>query len=429
MRLRVRYRDQNQVINNLDETSTVGELKKVIHNEFGISQREQELKCGYPPRISTASDESSLESAGIRNGETIIVDKLELPPEPVLTPVVEATVIEPLPDISAQTTSRVFQATSVPEAKVKGDLITVQTRNGYAMLREMEDDNSCLFRAIVIVKKVQSDPVTYNDAFLGMSNDEYCTRISGPNTWGGAIELSIFSEHFNVEILSIDVGTGRVDRYGQNNVASKDCVYIIYSGIHYDAIVLTPLEDGSVQDFDQTVFDVNDMTMWKAAENIAKAMNMLHKYTYTATFTIKCRDCGVGLKGEKEAAEHAKGTVREYLEELWGARINKESRPQNLGNALNMHQAGYQFPARVGKYQTWDAPEAIICPSANIDRAISHYLVAIWTDFIKDFQNDGNVVVVYQKIENPTLMNSGVKKGIPGCTRCSVGFICVNGSA
>ncbi|CAG8542622.1 10077_t:CDS:10 [Paraglomus brasilianum] len=340
MRLRIRYRDRNQVINNLDETSTVGELKKIIHDEFGISQHEQELKCGYPPRTSTAPDSSTLESAGIKNGETIIVDKLDLPPEPVLSPVVvvETPIIEPLPDISAQTSSRVSQATYVPEAKVKGDLITVETRNGYAMLREMEDDNSCLFRAIdsyvldrpidvrklrqIIVKKLRSDPTTYNDAFLGMSNDEYCARISGPNTWGGAIELSIFSEHFNVEIRSIDVGTGRVDKYGQNRTGlGKDCVYIIYSGIHYDAVVLTPLEDGSVKDFDQTVFGVNDMTMWKAAENIAKAMNMviafagastLHKYTYTATFTIKCRDCGIGLKGEKEATEHAKETV-EYI--------------------------------------------------------------------------------------------------------------------
>jgi len=62
---------------------------------------------------------------------------LDLPPEPVLSPVVvvETPIIEPLPDISAQTSSRVSQATYVPEAKVKGDLITVETRNGYAMLR------------------------------------------------------------------------------------------------------------------------------------------------------------------------------------------------------------------------------------------------------------------------------------------------------
>jgi hypothetical protein len=41
--------------------------------------------------------------------------------------------------------------------------------------------------AKVIAKRIESDPMTYNDAILGMPADEYCARISGTNTWGGAI--------------------------------------------------------------------------------------------------------------------------------------------------------------------------------------------------------------------------------------------------
>lgn len=43
--------------------------------------------------------------------------------------------------------------------------------------------------------------------------DEYIATILKPATWGGAIELSILSAHYNTEISSIDVETGRIDRF------------------------------------------------------------------------------------------------------------------------------------------------------------------------------------------------------------------------
>jgi hypothetical protein len=100
--------------------------------------RDHIVKCGYPPRIFTAPDSSTLDSAGIKNGETILVDKLILPPEPVS---VETPLIEPHSSVSAQTSSSssppVFQSTPAAEPKTaaKNDVISVQTRNGYLMLR------------------------------------------------------------------------------------------------------------------------------------------------------------------------------------------------------------------------------------------------------------------------------------------------------
>ena len=40
---------------------------------------------------------------------------------------------------------------------------------------------------------VAKDPFTYNDGFLGKSNEEYQKWIVDSKKWGGAIELSIFS--------------------------------------------------------------------------------------------------------------------------------------------------------------------------------------------------------------------------------------------
>lgn len=43
--------------------------------------------------------------------------------------------------------------------------------------------------------------------------EQYIATILKPSTWGGAIELGILAKHFNTEIASIDVETGRIDRF------------------------------------------------------------------------------------------------------------------------------------------------------------------------------------------------------------------------
>lgn len=60
--------------------------------------------------------------------------------------------------------------------------------------------------------------------------DVYIKKILTPNAWGGAIELSIFSKHFRVEIDSIDVATGVVHRFGEDEGYPQRCI-VIYSGM------------------------------------------------------------------------------------------------------------------------------------------------------------------------------------------------------
>lgn len=40
---------------------------------------------------------------------------------------------------------------------------------------------------------IDVDPDTYSDVVLGMSRSDYKQKILKSDTWGGAIELSIFS--------------------------------------------------------------------------------------------------------------------------------------------------------------------------------------------------------------------------------------------
>lgn len=86
----------------------------------------------------------------------------------------------------------------------------------------MPDDNSCLFRAFgtavvpgddmtmpelrsLVASAIQSQPETYTQVVLEQPPDDYCRWIQTPDAWGGAVEMGILAQHFDIEICSIDV--------------------------------------------------------------------------------------------------------------------------------------------------------------------------------------------------------------------------------
>lgn len=99
----------------------------------------------------------------------------------------------------------------------------------------------------MVADTIEADPETWSDPILGcvpvsippnahsprlrsQSRESYVSAILGPNTWGGAIELSIFAANAKTEICSIDVQSGRVDWFGQGK-GYDTRVILIYSGI------------------------------------------------------------------------------------------------------------------------------------------------------------------------------------------------------
>ena len=190
---------------------------------------------------------------------------------------------------------------------------------GTMVLRIMPDDNSCLFRAVafsllpavdamnelrsVVAQAIQADPEKYTRVVLDDKDpDTYCRWIQTEDAWGGQIELDVLSRHFDVEICSIDVQTLRVDRY--NEGAKTRCI-VVYSGIHYDAIALSPFD--APPEFDVKVFD-SDSTLLEQAVLLCQMLQNKHYYTDTAGFKIRCNDCGVVVTGERGATEHAAKT-------------------------------------------------------------------------------------------------------------------------
>ncbi|KAI8073596.1 hypothetical protein BDF21DRAFT_423864 [Thamnidium elegans] len=300
MRLRVRHAGGQVTLSDPTPETTILELKQYISKALELQLTQNvEISGGYPPKPIT-NDTLSLQHAGLKDGDTLnarIIDNVNTVPQ-------------------RQTTLKI----------IRDGIVEMPT--GFLTLRVMDDDNSCLFRSIgyvlkrdttissdlrkVIADKIRSDPLTYSDATLGQPRDKYIDWIQKPNSWGGAIELAIFSSHFSIEIDSIDVQTGRIDKFGEGNYEER--VLIVYSGIHYDALALAPTVD-SPTDFDQTRFFITDNYVLEASKELVDGLRKKHKYTDVANFTLKCEQCNTGLKGEKDAQEHAAATGHTHFTE------------------------------------------------------------------------------------------------------------------
>ncbi|KAG9297562.1 hypothetical protein G9A89_007637 [Geosiphon pyriformis] len=123
LKLKIRQANNGKVYEIVSSPEDkVSTLESSIQKYTGIEARRQELKMGYPPRKISSKETETLHAAGIRNGETIIVH--EIPWDKVL-------------EIEARR-----------RKQQKESSISVDTDYGHIILREMPDDNSCLFRAI-----------------------------------------------------------------------------------------------------------------------------------------------------------------------------------------------------------------------------------------------------------------------------------------
>ncbi|KAL0946683.1 hypothetical protein HGRIS_012870 [Hohenbuehelia grisea] len=304
------------------DTASVADLQAKIFSLSEIPPASQLIKLGYPPRPLTLVPELPLSSLGITRGEQIIVTSASAPapPPPPFPALPQVT-----GNVVAATTP--LQQTAPPApSRTAGGPDFVHTDAGVLIHRIVPDDNSCLFSAVAIAftqdmanaramrtiaaEGVTNDPDTYNEAILGMPPAQYTAKIKQPNTWGGAIELAVLARHFGAEISSIDVETGRIDRFRPEHGADTRCV-LVYSGIHYDAASLAPSPDAP-EEWHQTVFPIesDDETdaILVAAKKLADILRSKKAYTNTATFDLKCEQCGQGLKGEKGARAHAEQT-------------------------------------------------------------------------------------------------------------------------
>ena len=92
---------------------------------------------------------------------------------------------------------------------VPADNSCLFTSINYCMSGEVVASENSAFMREVIASVVAADQDKYSEAILGRANKAYCTWIQGKDAWGGAIEVQILAEYFQVEIMVVDTKSGQ----------------------------------------------------------------------------------------------------------------------------------------------------------------------------------------------------------------------------
>jgi ubiquitin thioesterase OTU1 len=316
----------------LDDSATVQDLREQIADKTGLTSGFFDVKYGYPDLkpldLDRFQSTQPLADMGVNlNGEQLIVaprDSGASTSETTTLNQPSGSVPQQPPQLHQQPSSSMSQhpektADDPPE-------IASPEHGGTFVLRVMPDDNSCLFRAVgaavmgdmdtmvelrsIVAGAIQSNPTEYTAAILGKKPDEYCQWIQDEDSWGGAIELKILSEYFNIEICSIDVQTLHMFQF--NEGAPTRCI-VVYSGIHYDVLALCPSDPPHTHanlfaPNDTKIFDSADPVVVEKAKEMCRVLQSKHYYTDTSGFLVRCNTCGGTFTGEKGATKHAAET-------------------------------------------------------------------------------------------------------------------------
>lgn len=255
------------------------------------------IKAGFPVKPLDLS--VKVKDSGIRSGDQLIAE---------------------LDGSSEQTSSK--------QESVRSDIpsVFVEDLHSYLILRNIPDDNACMFNAIsyalkgsesfkpggvltndklraIVVNKIRTNPL-YDEVTLGRPVDKYCEWISKKDSWGGAIELGILAEHFNIRINCIDIELGNFIKFEVGDPCSF--INLIYSGIHYDLLVTNPVLSTTDKKNDVGNWDNKFEGLINAGSREITGLLQSQNYsTNTTTFRVRCLECYKILVGEMGASKHA----------------------------------------------------------------------------------------------------------------------------
>jgi ubiquitin thioesterase OTU1 len=193
-----------------------------------------------------------------------------------------------------------------------------QIDNLHAIRREVDADNSCLFSSIaylidrsnfgensslkfrqIIVEYLLDNE--FDATLLDQPKDQYIDFIQNIKNWGGALEVKMFSEIFQKQIVCIDVKTNRADIYGEDKKYSQR-IYLLYNGIHYDPLVMN-LDLCADPLTDITIFDSNNQEVFELMKCLL--LEYKNQGDYVDFYSIECSACNEKFKNESDALDHS----------------------------------------------------------------------------------------------------------------------------
>ena len=160
--LRIRTKTGVVRITNLNENSSLGELKAELSTQANLDCSLIKLLKGFPPKyLDTSIETSTLASHTITNGELLTIEE------------------------------------NKDESRTTGKTSSLKEINEGVLLRKVVPaNNSCLFTSIhfvmnngdydlecqesmrqFIAQTVRSDTINFNEAILGKNNSDYCKWI------------------------------------------------------------------------------------------------------------------------------------------------------------------------------------------------------------------------------------------------------------
>ncbi|KAL3219697.1 hypothetical protein MRX96_030249 [Rhipicephalus microplus] len=229
--LRVKSAQGQFRLDTLHVDSTVEELLGCLFSLTSVPPASMRLLLSdAPPRPLDCTDpQRRLDALPLRSGDTLIVEaRREQPAASVAT--------------AKNKKEHHKEHKTLPPHKPAAEKKKEQSLPGVLVKRPVPADNSCLFTSVylalssgdydagasgalrqVIADCVAADKETYTEAFLGRPNREYCTWILNEEHWGGAIELSVLSRHYRVEMVAVDAQSGRLHRFGRTRTSTSGC--------------------------------------------------------------------------------------------------------------------------------------------------------------------------------------------------------------
>uniref|UniRef100_A0A0P4VND1 Ubiquitin thioesterase OTU n=1 Tax=Scylla olivacea TaxID=85551 RepID=A0A0P4VND1_SCYOL len=336
LRLRVKTRDGKQypLTECLCGDSTLKDLLLAVQVITLILPVRQKILTGYPPKVIRGSPESTLSSLGIQGGELLIVEEAD--PSTNVTCMVQ----ESLPPSSHMKNANISNLNvnrdaalplkAKPENANADAGLPFKCPTGMLLKKVVPSDNSCLFARVyylinggesidsnrlqemreLVANVIRSKPDLYNEAVLERSNSNYCEWILKDTSWGGAIELSIFSQYYEIEIVALDLKTGILNRFGEDKKYDHRMI-VLYDGVHYDPVYMETFEGNNIY-----IFPTTDDSVLHQAKEVAMEAKHSGQYTDTNTFRLECKECGITITGEDEALAHAKKTGHSKFEEI-----------------------------------------------------------------------------------------------------------------
>lgn len=311
MRFRVKSSTAAKVV-TVDGTlaNLIGEIRKqdLIPADADVVS----IKYGFPPKKVALEDKSKLlEEVGLKSGEQLIIES-DKPSQP-----------------ETEENSRKKAKTATTNSDIPS---VYNSKFHYTILRNVPDDNSCMFNSIIyamfairgevvteevhklrsiVSDAIGSDRELYSELVLGRTNDKYTQWILRQDSWGGAIELGILSGKLDINFYCLDVELGKFIKFESSK--SNKFMVLVYSGIHYDVMGRNAKLTSSVQDkqYDKCIFEKDTEEGESFLEDCSKLCKLLQTKNYstnTTTFRVRCLECYEVLVGEMGASNHANKT-------------------------------------------------------------------------------------------------------------------------